>query len=128
MMEWALAFLFGAAVLLFILSFSKNKQASNQMEKQLEEITFTYMEEVNKLQQQIRNLELDAEITAVQAGFNHPNGQQRALFREILDLHKRGYSIESIALKKRLSVDEIEEFLSPFKQGKPEGGEVAHDI
>ncbi len=127
-MEWVLVLLFAAAILLLILSFSKNNQASKNIDKQLEEITFTYMEEISKLQQQIRNLELDAEITAVQTGLIQDNGQQRVLYREILDLHKRGYSIESIALKKRLSVEEVEELLAPFKQVNNEGGTVAHDI
>ena len=128
LMEWAIALLFAAAVVLLILSFSKNNQQSKSFEKQLEETTFTYMEEINKLQEQIRNLELDSEIIAVQAGFVNGSGQQRLLYREILDLYKRGYSAESIALKKQLSVDEIEQLLSPFKQLSDEGSNVAHDI
>jgi hypothetical protein len=127
-MEWAIALLFAAAVVLLILSFSKNNQTSKSFEKQLEETTFTYMEEINKLQEQIRNMELDSEIIAVQAGFMNGSGQQRILYREILDLYKRGYSAESIALKKQLSVDEIEQLLSPFKQLSNEGSNVAHDI
>ena len=126
-MEWAIALLFAAAVVLLILSFSKNNQQSKSFEKQLEETTFTYMEEINKLQEQIRNLELDSEIIAVQAGLLNGSGQ-RILHREILDLYKRGYSAESIALKKQLSVDEIEQLLSPFKQLSNEGSNVAHDI
>jgi hypothetical protein len=126
-MVWAIALLFAAAVVLLILSFSKNNQQSKSFEKQLEETTFTYMEEINKLQEQIRNLELDSEIIAVQAGLLNGSGQ-RILHREILDLYKRGYSAESIALKKQLSVDEIEQLLSPFKQLSDEGGNVAHDI
>ena len=128
LMEWAIALLFAAAVVLLILSFSKNNQQSKSFEKQLEETTFTYMEEINKLQEQIRNLELDCEIIAVQAGFVNGSGQQRILYREILDLYKRGYSAESIALKKQLSADEIEQLLSPFKQLSDEGSNVAHDI
>jgi hypothetical protein len=127
LMEWAIALLFAAAVVLLILSFSKNNQQSKSFEKQLEETTFTYMEEINKLQEQIRNLELDSEIIAVQAGLLNGSGQ-RILHREILDLYKRGYSAESIALKKQLSVDEIEQLLSPFKQLSNEGSNVAHDI
>jgi hypothetical protein len=127
-MGWAIALLFAAAVVLLILSFSKNNQTSKSFEKQLEETTFTYMEEINKLQEQIRNMELDSEIIAVQAGFMNGSGQQRILYREILDLYKRGYSAESIALKKQLSVDEIEQLLSPFKQLSNEGSNVAHDI
>ena len=127
LMGWAIALLFAAAVVLLILSFSKNNQQSKSFEKQLEETTFTYMEEINKLQEQIRNLELDSEIIAVQAGLLNGSGQ-RILHREILDLYKRGYSAESIALKKQLSVDEIEQLLSPFKQLSNEGSNVAHDI
>ena len=127
LMEWAIALLFAAAVVLLILSYSKNNQQSKSFEKQLEETTFTYMEEINKLQEQIRNLELDSEIIAVQAGLLNGSGQ-RILHREILDLYKRGYSAESIALKKQLSVDEIEQLLSPFKQLSNEGSNVAHDI
>ena len=126
-MEWAIALLFAAAVVLLILSFSKNNQQSKSFEKQLEETTFTYMEEINKLQEQIRNLELDSEIIAVQAGLLNGSGQ-RILHREILDLYKRGYSAESIALKKQISADEIEQLLSPFKQLSNEGSNVAHDI
>jgi hypothetical protein len=126
-MVWAIALLFAAAVVLLILSFSKNNQQSKSFEKQLEETTFTYMEEINKLQEQIRNLELDSEIIAVQAGLLNGSGQ-RILHREILDLYKRGYSAESIALKKQLSVDEIEQLLSPFKQLSNEGSNVEHDI
>ena len=127
LMEWAIALLFAAAVVLLILSFSKNNQQSKSFEKQLEETTFTYMEEINKLQEQIRNLELDSEIIAVQAGLLNGSGQ-RILHREILDLYKRGYSAESIALKKQISADEIEQLLSPFKQLSNEGSNVAHDI
>jgi hypothetical protein len=126
-MVWAIALLFAAAVVLLILSFSKNNQQSKSFEKQLEETTFTYMEEINKLQEQIRNLELDSEIIAVQAGLLNGSGQ-RILHREILDLYKRGYSAESIALKKQISADEIEQLLSPFKQLSNEGSNVAHDI
>ena len=127
-MEWTIALLFAAAVVLLILSYSKNNQASKSFEKQLEETTFTYMEEINKLQEQIRNMELDVEIIAVQAGFMNGSGEQRILYREILDLYKRGYSAESIALKKQLSVDEIEQLLSPFKQLSNEGSYGADDI
>lgn len=127
-MEWTIALLFAAAFVLLILSYSKNNQVSKSFEKQLEETTFTYMEEINKLQEQIRNMELDVEIIAVQAGFMNGSGQQRILYREILDLYKRGYSAESIALKKQISADEIEQLLSPFKQLSNEGGNVAHDI
>ena len=61
------------------------------------------MEEVHQLQQQIRNIELDAEITAQEAGILAASSEQRILLRDVLDLHKRGYSFDSIAAKKQMS-------------------------
>ena len=70
MMEWTLAILFIVAIILFILSFAKTNQSSKQVEQQIDQISFSLMDEINKLQQQIRCLELDSEITAQKAGLN----------------------------------------------------------
>lgn len=127
-MEWALATLLGAAVLLLILSFVKGKQSSKNTEQQIEEITFTLTNELNKLQQQIRNLELDAEIKAVESGELKEQTDHRVLLREVLELYKRGYSVESIASKKQMAPSEIEHLLAPFKEQKSERRKVVNGI
>ena len=63
MMGWALAILLGVAILLLIVSFFKTKETS-KVEQQIEEISLSFTDKVHQLQQQIRNIELDAEITA----------------------------------------------------------------
>lgn len=123
-MEWTLAILFGAAVVLLILSFVKTAQASKEAEKQLDQFSFSLMEEVTKLQEKVRNLELDAEITAQEVEIS----TDRLLTREALDLHRRGYSFESIATKKQLTTDEIEKLLSPYIKPKVERTEKNDDI
>jgi Holliday junction resolvasome RuvABC ATP-dependent DNA helicase subunit len=127
-MEWALSILFGAAVVLLILSFIKTKQSSKQVEQQIEEVSFTFTDELNKLQQQIRNMELDAEITVTEAGLLANSSKHRHLLREVLDLHKRKYSLESIATKTQLTKDEVEQLLTPYLTVKDEGGKVANDL
>lgn len=117
MMEWALVILFGVAILLLILSFFKTKQSS-KVDERIEGISLNFMEEVHQLQEQIRNIELDAEITAQQAGVLAASSEQRLLLREVLDLHKRGYSLDSIAVKKQLSQSEIERLLRPYMKNK----------
>lgn len=117
MMEWALVILFGVAILLLILSFFKTKQSS-KVDERIEGISLNFMEEVHQLQEQIRNIELDAEITAQQAGVLAASSEQRLLLREVLDLHKRGYSLDSIAAKKQLSQSEIERLLRPYMKNK----------
>ena len=112
-MGWALTILFSAAVLLLILSYFKTWQTSKK-EQQIEHISLTFMEEVNKLQQQIRNIEIDAEITAQEAGVLAASSEKRNLLRDVLDLHKRGYSMESIAKKKQLTKYEVEHLLTPY--------------
>jgi hypothetical protein len=116
MMEWVLVALFIAAIVLFIWSIRLSNESSKKIEQQIEDISFTFMDEVNKLQNQIRNVELDMEITAVQADINLKNASQRIVVREMLDLYKRGYSVESIAEKQQLSVSEAQRLLSPFQQ------------
>lgn len=118
MMEWTLAILFGAAVLLLILSFYKTVQSSSKVEQQIDQLTYTFMNDVNQIQQQIRNIELDAEITAQEAGVLAGSSSQRIMVREALDLHKRGYSFESIATKIQLTENEVEQLLAPYIKTK----------
>lgn len=123
MMEWTLAILFGAAVVLFILSFYKAKQSSNDVQQQLDHMTFTYNDQINKLEEQVRNLEIDAEITAQETGT--PSG--RMVLREMIDMHRRGYSAESIAEKFEKTEAEIETLLTPYIKPKIERGTVEND-
>ncbi|RID89509.1 hypothetical protein D1953_00875 [Peribacillus asahii] len=125
-MAWALAILFGVAVILFILSFTKTD--SPKVEDHLEKISLTFGEEVNQLQEKIRTLEIDAEITAQEAGILAASSEQRILLREVLDLHKRGYSVESIAMKTGKNTNEIERLIAPYVNTKQERGSVANDI
>lgn len=124
-MEWALAILFGAAILLLILSFYMTKQPPKS--DQLEKLAVSFMEEVQSLEKQIRNIELDAEITAHEAGVKVGSSEKRALLREVLDLYKRGYSITSIAEEKRLPINEVKFLLSPYMERETGRGSVAND-
>ena len=128
MMEWALAILFGIAILLLILSFLKTMQSSSKVEQHIDLLSFSFNDEVSQLQQKIRNIELDAEITAQEAGILAGSSKQRILLRDVLDLHKRGYSFESIATKKELTKNEIEHLLAPYTITKDERSKVANDI
>ncbi|AMM95556.1 hypothetical protein EI200_25110 [Peribacillus simplex] len=125
-MEWALIILFGVAVLLFILSFIKKD--SVKVDSQLEQLAITFGNEMNVLQEKIRNIEIDAEITVQEAGILAMSSEKRNLLREVLDLHKRGYSFESIALKTKQTENEIEGLLTPYIKTKSERRNVANDI
>lgn len=125
-MLWALAILFGAALILFIVSFIKKD--SMKVEEQLEQITSTFGDEVSQLQMQIRNLEIDAEIMAQEAGLLSGPSEKWSLLHDVLDLYKRGYSIDSIAAKKERSIEEIEDMLAPYIKAKEERRKVVNDI
>lgn len=127
-MEWAIAILFVSAIILLIMSFRKAKDSSKAYEQQLEEISFTFTNEVNKLQQQIRNVELDTEITVQEAGIQVGSASHRQLLREMLELHRRGYSYESIATKKQMNVEEVIQLLTPYIKANDEGGKVSNDF
>ena len=124
-MGWAIAILFGTAVVLLILSFIKTTQSNSKLEQQIEHVSISVLNEVHELEKQLRNIQLDAEITAQQAGAAPAASEERDLLREMLDLHKRGYSIESIAGKTKLKPHEVEHMLAPFMTQKGERGLVA---
>jgi hypothetical protein len=125
MMGWAIAILFGTAVVLLILSFIKTTQTNSQLEQQIEHVSISVLNEVHELEKQLRNIQLDAEITAQQSGAAPAESEERFILREMLDLHKRGYSIESIASKQQLTPNEVERMLAPYKTRKTERSLVA---
>ncbi|GKU83118.1 hypothetical protein [Niallia sp. NCCP-28] len=126
-MEWTLAILLVAAVILLMMSFAKGRQAAKTEQREIDMIHLTVMDEVEQLQKQIRNLELDLEIIEKNAGIQL-SSKDRVMMREILDLYKRNYSIESIAGQKKLPVAELENMLSPYVTSKEERRKVAHEV
>lgn len=123
MMEWTLALLFGAAVVLLILSFIKSKQSKQEAEQQMEQFTISFLKELNQLQEKVQNVELDTEIISQKTGLS----KQRLLLREVIDLHRRGYSLESIAEKNKMSENEIKRLLAPYINSKDERSEVVNE-
>ncbi|WP_245645048.1 hypothetical protein [Peribacillus loiseleuriae] len=123
MMEWTLALLFGAAVVLLILSFIKSKQVKQEKEQQMEQFTISFLKELNQLQQKIQDVEIDTEIIAQKTGLS----KQRLLLREVIDLHRRGYSLESITAKSQMTEDEIKRLLAPYIKSKVERSDVTNE-
>ncbi|WP_053362925.1 hypothetical protein [Bacillus sp. FJAT-27251] len=125
-MEMALAILFGSATILLILSLASMKRASKVQKEQVDTYYVAMLEETSKLQEQIAKMQLDSEITAQEAGIVGMDSKERALLRELLDLHKRGYTIKSMASKTRLTETEIEQLLAPYISSKEGRRNVSH--
>lgn len=119
-MGWVIAILFGSAVVLLILSFIKTTQSKSYLEQQIAQVSISVRNEVHDVQNQIRNIELDAEITAKQSGAMEAASEERLMLRQMLDLHKRGYSFESIASQTGLTQNEVERLLTPYILKKAE--------
>lgn len=119
-MGWMLGILFGAAIVLLVLSFVQTKQSAAKLEQHIDQVSFSLMNEVNQLQQQIRNVEFDTEIIVHETGILAGSPEHRTILKEMLDLNKRGYSFESIAAEKQLTIQEVENFLSPYIKTKDE--------
>ncbi|HBI05406.1 MAG TPA: hypothetical protein DDY49_15430 [Paenibacillaceae bacterium] len=123
-MGWALFILFGAAVVLLVLSYRQTSKIEKEGQK-VEQVSLSFMDEVYQLQQQIRNLEIDTEIIAQETGILKGSRSNRVLLREVLDLYKRGYSFDSIASKNKLPKNEVKSMLSPYMKATDERGKVA---
>jgi hypothetical protein len=126
-MGLTLAVLFGASALLLILSIIKNFQASKAEHKRIDMAHISVMKEINDMQESIRNIELDIEVIMQEAGIQL-SSKELVFMREVLDLYKRNYSIESIAAKKQVSESEVQQLLAPYQTQKEERGKVANEI
>lgn len=124
-MEWTLAGLFGVSVLLLIISLVKTAQATKAENKGIDLVHVEVMKEINDLQESIRNIELDIEVVMNEAGVQL-SLKEKVFMREILDLYKRNYSIESIAEKKQVSAEEIKELLTPYLRSKDERRSISN--
>ncbi|HWJ79732.1 MAG TPA: hypothetical protein VNR61_16845 [Niallia sp.] len=122
-MEWTLAVLFIASVILLIASLAKANKTSRAEQRERDVIHLSVMEEIADLQKQVRNLELDIEILEKEAGLQVAL-KDRKVLREVIDLYRRKYSLETIAAQKKLTQAEVEEMLSPYLHVKEERRKV----
>ncbi len=126
-MNIALITLFSTAVVLLLISFMKMKKQTKEEKKQLDSYYAVMLDETNKLQEQINKLELNAEVTAQEAGIMTYHSEERQVMVKMLDLYKRGYSIKSIASMHKLTEDEVVELLAPFEGPSQRRRKVAND-
>jgi hypothetical protein len=125
-MEWTLAGLFGISALLLVFSILKTTQASKEEHNAIDQIHVSMMKEINAIQDSVRNVELDIEVVTNDPGIQL-SSEEQLLMREVLDLYKRNYSIESIAGMKEVTESEIELLLAPYLNQKDERRKVANE-
>jgi predicted transcriptional regulator len=126
LMEWTLISLFVVSVLLLIFSILKTNHAAKVEHKQIDLAHISTMKEINEIHESIRNMELDMEVVMKEAGVQL-SSDEKLFTREVLDLYKRNYSVESIAEMKQVTISEIEQLLIPYQHLKDEGRKVANE-
>ncbi len=125
-MEWTLAILFFAAVVLLIGSTIRSRKTAKAEQREIDMIHLSVTEEITQLQTQVRNLELDIEIIEKESGVRLSLAD-RVKLREVLDLHRRKYSIETIAGQKKLTTEQVEKMLAPYIMEKEERRSVVNE-
>jgi hypothetical protein len=124
-MEWTLFGLFLVSALLLGFSIMKTYRDSKVEKKQIDLVHVSMMKEINRIQDSIRDIELDIEVVMNESGIQL-SAEEKLFMREVIDLYRRNYSIESIAEKKQVPVTEIEQLIAPYLRMKDEGGLVAN--
>jgi hypothetical protein len=124
-MEWTLIALIGISALLLIVSIAMNRKAEKQKHKEIDLVHVAVMKDIKDVHEQIRNIELDIEIVTKEAGIQL-SPEEINLKREVLDLYKRKYSIQTIAEKKQVSETEVNELLAPYLTLRDERSKMAH--
>lgn len=125
-MGWTLALLFIISGALLIISISKSIQASRVEQKKIDLAHISVMKEINDLQDSVRNVELDIEVVMNEAGIQLSTNELH-FRREVLDLYRRNYSIESIASKMQVQESEISQLIAPYQSPKNERRKVANE-
>jgi hypothetical protein len=126
LMEWTLAGLLGVSALLLVLSIIKTNRKSKEAQKEIDLVHISIMKEINSLQESISEIDLDIEIVMREAGVQLSTEDKISL-REVIDLYKRNYSIESIAEKKQAEVSDIETLIAPYQHLKGERRKVSNE-
>jgi hypothetical protein len=124
-MEWTLILLIGISAVLLLVSMAMNRKAVKQKHKEIDMVHVSVMKDIKDVQELIRNIELDIEIVTKEAGIQL-SPEEIILKREVLDLYKRKYSLESIAEKKQVTVNEINQLLTPYLIVRDERRQVAN--
>jgi hypothetical protein len=113
------------SALLLVFSIVKTYRDSKLEKKQIDLVHVSMMKEINSIQDSIRDIELDIEVVIKESGIQL-SADEKLFMREVIDLYRRNYSIESIAEKKEVPETEIEQLLTPYLKVKDEGGLVAN--
>lgn len=123
-MEWTLAGLFVLSAVLLFISIIKTSHAAKVEHNEVNQIHISTMKEINAIQDSIRNIGLDIEVVIKETGIQL-SSEEQVFMREVLDLYKRNYSIESIAGMKQVPESQIEQMLAPYQNVAVEGN-AAH--
>lgn len=115
MIDIMIIVLFSLSLLLFILAYFK-KDRITELEKQLEEMSITQMQELYILKKKIRSLEEQATLDEQQTTFirQAKSNSKQQLLREVISLYTQGYQIEDIAQQTGLTHGEVELFLDSY--------------
>jgi len=127
MMEWTLILLIAISAVLLIVSIISNRNTDKQKHKEIDMVHVSVMKDINNVHEQIRNLELDIEVVTREVGIQL-TPEEIIFKREVLDLYKRKYSIETIAEKMKVTETEINQLLTPYLAAKDERSKLAHEI
>lgn len=123
-MGWTITALIIAAIILLIFSMYKNKEAFQKEQREIDIVHMSLMEEIRKLQDEVRLLNIENEILSEKMGFNH---DERELTRKLLELYLKNFTMEMIAARLHLEISEVEKLLAPYMSFKNEGSNVANE-
>lgn len=112
-MEWVIILLLSASALLFILSFF-SKDRYKQIEKQQENISIQFMQEIYQLKKKVKVLEEEYMIEGGNGASMKQSSRTRNIVSrdDVLAMYEEGYSVEDIASMSEYSEKDVTELLA----------------
>lgn len=116
-MDLIIIILLGASLLLFTLSFFA-KDKTKDLEKQIETLSMTFMQDIYQLKKKIQILEEEL-LTSHEGNYymhKEKNTKSTELLNEVIGYYEAGYSFDKIAQLTKLSENEVFRLIENYRK------------
>ena len=115
-MNLAIIIILVIAVGLIIFSYVKQLEQTKNLEKQIDHVTFLVTDELYKMNNSVKDIQLDLEITTNEENKIEMADAARSTIKKMILMQRSGYSIDSIAEECNLPKQEVLRMLAPYKE------------
>jgi len=117
-MNLAIIIILVIAIGLIIFSYIKQLEQTKNLQKQIDHVTFLVTDELYKMNNSVKDIQLDLEITTNEEKTIEMADSTRSTIKKMILMQRSGYSVDSIAEECNLPKEEVVRVLAPYKESR----------